>query len=113
MSNVPETEGVPKAASTHKEDIERKASLAEDVSKGDQTQYHKIDKELAKYAGGEAIHISPEESTRLRKMIDKRVLLVMILTYFLQAIDKGTLSFAYVVVSTHVWLYADSLIVPS
>ncbi|KAI8650113.1 MFS domain-containing protein [Fusarium sp. Ph1] len=94
MSNVPETEGVPKAASTHKEDIERKASLAEDVSKGDQTQYHKIDKELAKYAGGEAIHISPEESTRLRKMIDKRVLLVMIMTYFLQAIDKGTLSFA-------------------
>ncbi|UPL00084.1 hypothetical protein LCI18_011018 [Fusarium solani-melongenae] len=95
MSNVPETEGVvPKAASTHKEDIERKASLAEDVSKGDQTHYDKIDKELAKYAGGEAIHISPEESTRLRKMIDKRVLLVMIVTYFLQAIDKGTLSFA-------------------
>ncbi|KAM0426475.1 hypothetical protein ACHAPT_008166 [Fusarium lateritium] len=94
MSNSPEPEAAPKAPSTHKEDIERKASLAEDVSKGDQTQYDKIDKELAKYAGSEAIHISPEESTRLRKMIDKRVLVVMITTYFLQAIDKGTLSFA-------------------
>lgn len=100
MSNPAETEGgVPKAASMHKEDIERKASAGEDVAKGDQTHYDKIDKELAKYAGGEAIHISPEESTRLRKMIDKRVLLVMIMTYFLQAIDKGTLSFAYVVAS--------------
>jgi hypothetical protein len=27
-------------------------------------------------------------------MIDKRVLVIMIATYFIQAIDKGTLSFA-------------------
>ena len=56
--------------------------------------YGKIDKELAKYAAGARIEISPEESTRLRKLIDKRVLLVMILTYFIQAVDKGTISFA-------------------
>jgi hypothetical protein len=69
----------------------------DDVSKKDHAHYEKIDKEVAKYAGAEAVYISPEESSRLRKMIDKRVLVIMITTYFLQAIDKGTLSFAYVV----------------
>lgn len=54
----------------------------------------RIDKELAKYTAEARFDISPEESTRLRKLIDKRVLLVMIVTYFLQAIDKGTISFA-------------------
>lgn len=83
--------------SLHDVDVERKTSCTEDVAKGDHTHYEKMDKEVAKYAGGEAIHISPEENIRLRKMIDKRVLVVMITTYFLQAIDKGTLSFAYAV----------------
>ena len=54
----------------------------------------RMDKELAKYTAEARFDISPEESTRLRKLIDKRVLLVMIVTYFLQAIDKGTISFA-------------------
>ena len=68
----------------------------DDDPKKDHAHYDKIDKEVAKYAAAEAVYISPEESTRLRKMIDKRVLAIMITTYFLQAIDKGTLSFAYV-----------------
>lgn len=50
--------------------------------------------EVAKYASDVAIDISPEESARLRRKIDKRILLVMIFTYFIQALDKGTLSFA-------------------
>ncbi|KAH6885217.1 major facilitator superfamily domain-containing protein [Thelonectria olida] len=54
----------------------------------------RVDKELAAYASDVRIEISPERNIELRKKIDKRVLLVMILTYFLQAIDKGTLSFA-------------------
>ncbi|KAK7431331.1 hypothetical protein QQZ08_002102 [Neonectria magnoliae] len=54
----------------------------------------RVDKELAEYASDVRIHISPERNIELRKKIDKRVLLVMILTYFLQAIDKGTLSFS-------------------
>ncbi len=40
------------------------------------------------------IVISDERSAQLRCMIDKRVLAIMIATYFLQAIDKGTLSFS-------------------
>ncbi|KAM5344249.1 hypothetical protein ACJ41O_012786 [Fusarium nematophilum] len=91
---VPQDDKAPSDKVDYHEDVEQRASVAEDADKGPQTQYHKIDSEVAKYAGGEAIHISPEENIRLRKMIDKRVLLVMITTYFLQAIDKGTLSFA-------------------
>lgn len=65
-----------------------------DLDKGEHTRYEKVDEELAKYINAEAIDIPEEESTRLRRMIDKRVLVIMITTYFLQAIDKGTLSFA-------------------
>jgi len=56
--------------------------------------FNRIDGELAKYAEGTAIVITPEENKRLKRMIDKRVLTVMVFTYFLQALDKGTLSFA-------------------
>lgn len=53
----------------------------------------RVDRELGQYTGT-GISITPERSNQLRKMIDKRVLTIMIATYFLQAIDKGTLSFA-------------------
>lgn len=56
--------------------------------------YGKVDKELAQYVSDRRVVISPEEDVRLRKLIDKRILAVMITTYFLQAIDKGTMSFA-------------------
>ncbi|KAI0015089.1 MFS general substrate transporter [Xylariomycetidae sp. FL0641] len=62
--------------------------------KKDHSDYGKVDKEIAKYMSEGRIVISPEENTRLRKLIDRRVLVVMIITYFLQAIDKGTLSFS-------------------
>jgi hypothetical protein len=76
-------------------EIERAQSAADpDLDKADHVRYEKVDKELAQYINAEAIEISVEENTRLRRMIDKRVLVIMILTYFIQAIDKGTLSFA-------------------
>jgi hypothetical protein len=60
----------------------------------DNMNYDRVDSEVAKYTSDVRIHITDEESDRLRRLVDKRVLLIMILTYFLQAIDKGTLSFA-------------------
>lgn len=60
----------------------------------DHQDYARMDKELAKYVSDARIEISPEKNLQLRRMIDKRVLSIMICTYFLQAIDKGTLSFA-------------------
>ena len=73
----------------------RTLSAVDDMDlKGEHTHIDRVDKEIAKYAAQAKIDISPEENTRLRKMIDRRVLVVMICTYFLQAIDKGTLSFS-------------------
>lgn len=64
------------------------------ADKDDVQRYGEIDKELAKYIADDAVAISKERSDELRKKIDRRVLVVMISTYFLQAIDKGTISFA-------------------
>jgi len=63
-----------------------------DLSK-DHQNYDRIDTEVAKYATDEYVEVSDAESRRLRKMIDKRVLFIMVVTYFLQALDKGTMSF--------------------
>lgn len=62
--------------------------------KKDHMDYGRVDKEVAKYASAVAIEIAPEENKRLRRLVDRRVLSIMIFTYFLQALDKGTLSFA-------------------
>jgi hypothetical protein len=64
--------------------------------KKDHINYDRIDAEVAKYAdaNAEAVHISEEENKRLKKLIDRRVLPIMIVTYFLQALDKGTMSFS-------------------
>ena len=76
---------------TEMSEIER-AMSPDELSK-DHQNYSAMDAEVAKYATGERIDISPAENKRLRKMIDRRVLVIMVLTYFLQALDKGTLSF--------------------
>jgi hypothetical protein len=67
---------------------------ADELEKKDHANYDQIDQELAKYTGDTVIEVSEEENTRLRRMIDKRVLIIMITTYFLQALDKGTLTFS-------------------
>lgn len=68
--------------------------LSVDLDKKNVINYEKVDKELAQYVSEAKIEISEEKNTELRRMIDRRVLVVMIATYFLQAIDKGTMSFA-------------------
>lgn len=75
-------------------EVERVLS-AED-EKVDHVDYERIDAEVAKYADAtaEAVHISEEEDKRLKRLIDRRVLPIMIVTYFLQALDKGTMSFS-------------------
>ncbi|KAF2709705.1 MFS general substrate transporter [Pleomassaria siparia CBS 279.74] len=73
--------------------IERVLS-GDDAMEKTHINYDRMDKELAKYANASAITITPEDDKRLKRMIDKRVLPVMVFTYFLQALDKGTMSFA-------------------
>ncbi|KIM96044.1 hypothetical protein OIDMADRAFT_170696 [Oidiodendron maius Zn] len=58
------------------------------------TDFDRVDGEVAKYASDVKIVIDEATNRRLRRLIDRRVLAIMIFTYFLQALDKGTLSFA-------------------
>ena len=66
--------------------IERVLSTGttDDLEK-DHADYNRMDKEIAQYANQSAIAISPEEDARLKKLIDRRVLVCMIITYFLYA----------------------------
>lgn len=84
----------PKADMDDINKTERLLSADEVEFAKDHQNYDKLDKELAQYVSDARIEISPEKNAELRRKIDKRVLTVMIVTYFLQAIDKGTLSFA-------------------
>jgi len=63
-------------------------------SEKDRTNLSRVDSEIAKYASDARVNITPDENKRLKRMVDKRVLSIMVFTYFLQALDKGTLSFA-------------------
>lgn len=54
----------------------------------------KIDNQILDYIEETAVEIDEATNRRLRNMIHKRVLPCMIGTYFLQALDKGTLAFS-------------------
>lgn len=68
--------------------IERVLSPDESTEKTDHMNYDRVDGELAKYANAARVDISEAEDKRLKRMIDKRVLIVMVVTYFIQALDK-------------------------
>ncbi|KAL1978385.1 hypothetical protein VTN31DRAFT_1244 [Thermomyces dupontii] len=82
----------PKAQSNEIENVER-VLTADDNPKKDVTDLSRVDKEVQQYTAMGQVEIDEETDKRLRRMIDRRVLVFMIATYFLQAIDKGTLSF--------------------
>ena len=54
----------------------------------------RVDPEVAKYASGEIIEIDEETERRLKKKIFYRILPIMTISYFLQSLDKGTISFS-------------------
>ncbi|KAL2432661.1 putative transporter [Exophiala dermatitidis] len=85
-----------KPSDINKEDvtqIERVMSGGSEIKK-EVIDYDRIDTDVARYASAAPIEISEAENKRLRRMIDMRVLAIMVPTYFLQALDKGTMSFA-------------------
>lgn len=53
----------------------------------------RVDPEVAKYAS-DVIDIDDATNQRLKWKLYRRVLPIMVVTYFLQALDKGTLSFS-------------------
>ncbi|KAL2128522.1 hypothetical protein VTI74DRAFT_9082 [Chaetomium olivicolor] len=79
---------------TKRDIVEAERAQSPELEKSAMQNFDKMDKELAQYVSEARIDISPEENKRLLRLIDKRILLIMVTTYFLQAIDKGTMSFA-------------------
>ncbi|KAJ5101262.1 hypothetical protein NUU61_003484 [Penicillium alfredii] len=73
--------------------VERVLSPDDDLRKED-TDHTLVDKEIQMYAARGQVEVDEETNSRLKKMIDRRILVIMICTYFLQALDKGTMSFA-------------------
>lgn len=69
-------------------------TLSPNDEKVDHVDYDRVDNEVAKYADPTGVALSEEEDKRLKRLIDRRVLPIMVFTYFLQALDKGTMSFA-------------------
>lgn len=61
-----------------------KVMSADESDMKDHVNHNLVDQEVSKYTDGEVIHVSEEDSKRLRKLIDRRVLVVMIITYFIQ-----------------------------
>ncbi|KAK1977240.1 major facilitator superfamily transporter [Colletotrichum cereale] len=69
--------------------------FVEDLTESkERTNYEKVDNEVAKYAGETIVEIDESTNKRLKRTIDKRILSVMVVTYFMQSLDKGTMSFA-------------------
>ncbi len=60
----------------------------------DHTDFTQVEGEVAKYTSDVRVVIDEATNKSLRKLINRCVLAIMIFTYFLQALDKGTLSFA-------------------
>lgn len=79
-----------------KKDINQVERVLSDANeeKVDHVNFDRIDNEVAQYANATgSIEISEEENRRLKSLVDRRVLPIMVFTYFLQALDKGTMSF--------------------
>jgi hypothetical protein len=68
--------------------------LSGDDMRKDNMDVSRVDKEIRAYAADVAVEIDAETDKRLKRLIDRRVLVIMICTYFLQALDKGTMSFS-------------------
>lgn len=76
------------------QELEEAHSFHDEGPEKNHTDYKLVDKEVAKYATDTAIHIDEATNKRLRRMIDKRILVVMMITYLIQTLDKGAMSFA-------------------
>ncbi|KAG8737656.1 hypothetical protein FRC10_007961 [Ceratobasidium sp. 414] len=85
------TKSQDKVAVEHLEDS-KSTTFSED---NEPAQRHQgIDQEIAQFAAQHAVEIDEQTNSRLLRMINRRVLLVMLVSYFVQSLDKSTMSFA-------------------
>lgn len=86
MREIQEKEG---KASTHLEQqVTTDMEDLKSVQVGD-----RVDDQVQKYAGLGRVEVDEATNRRLKRLIDRRVLTIMVFTYLVQALDKGTLSF--------------------
>lgn len=78
----------------HVETVETSSLNNKKIETGDELEKAKVDNQILDYIEEKAVEIDEDTDRRLRRMIHRRILPCMIGTYFLQALDKGTLSFA-------------------
>jgi sugar phosphate permease len=95
-ASSPVTSSSPGAGDDQKQpkDINHVERVLSDGLIKDEADYSRMDKDLQEYVARGQVDVDEATSKRLKRMIDRRVLIIMIFTYFLQALDKGTLSFA-------------------
>lgn len=74
------------ALSTHCEITELSEKVAEHAKLGDE--------ETSRYVGPQTIEIDAATNKQLFWKINRRILPIMVVTYFCQSLDKGTLNFA-------------------
>ncbi|KAL4895573.1 major facilitator superfamily domain-containing protein [Aspergillus ambiguus] len=53
----------------------------------------RVDQDVQKYAAMGRVEVDETTNRRLRRLVDYRILTIMVFTYLVQALDKGTLSF--------------------
>lgn len=95
ISSTPEPSAQPAVDKTEDGDtVEIQQMESGGIAGKNHPDFDRVDGEVAKYASDARIVIDDATNRRLRRLIDRRVLAIMIFTYFLQALDKGTLSFA-------------------
>jgi hypothetical protein len=51
--------------------------------------YDLINREVAEYANATIVEVDEVTNHRLKKLIDKRVMVVMVVTYLIQTLDKA------------------------
>jgi hypothetical protein len=83
MSSPKELEA---AASDHQEVNGLSEKVIEHVGEGDE--------HTNLYVTGPAVEIDPATNKRLFWKINRRILVIQLITYFCQSLDKGTLNFA-------------------
>jgi hypothetical protein len=89
---------------TKTDDINEAPQTTEFEEVKDHMNYDLVDKEVAQYANETIVEVDDANSRRLKRLIDKRVMAVMVITYLVQTLDKGTLSYASImgiVTDTH------------
>jgi hypothetical protein len=97
---------------SHKEFAQLPERLAKHIEQGD--------KETAHFAASPSVEIDAATNKRVFWMVNRRVLVIMLITYFCQSLDKGTLNFASIMniqkdahlvgqqVSFHMYAYRTS-----